>query len=331
MRISQVEDFLKFSIKNNFPVLLVGSPGIGKTSIVEKACKDMGYRLISEFLSISDPIDFKGALFAEDGEAEFLPAGTLNEIVETDEKIVFFLDDIGQGSVSTQAAAMQLVHGRKVGEKKVGKNVVFMGATNRAEDGAGVSYLIEPLKSRFRTIIEVAVTEDDWIDWAIKNGMPASLIGFIRFRPEMLNNFKATRELTNSSNPRSVAGIGDMLNKGLEDSVKLEVFKGAAGESFAIEFHSYLEMEKKMPDINTLINNPHTSKIPEEAAIKYAIYSAMSMKLNEGNFKNIVAYTKRMGPEFEIVTVQDAIKRCDKIATSNVFTDWAMENHKRLV
>lgn len=330
MKPSKIIESLRFGISNNLPVLLTGSPGVGKTSMVEQVAKDLGYEVIVECLSISDPLDFKGALFHEDGRAEFLPAGSLNRIINTDKKILYFLDDIGQGAPATQAAAMQLIQGRRVGKYEVGKNVVFIGATNGAEDMAGVAYLLEPLKGRFATILPVDVNLDDWIKWANRNEMPFELVAFIQFKPDMLNDFKPTKELKNSPTPRTVAKVGQMINFGIPKDLQYEMFSGACGESFAIEFTSFLDVYKSLPRIEDILRDPHNFEISDKLDVKFAVMAALSKVLKVENFDNACIYLKRLGEEFMISAVKNAFDRDyengkSELFSSTQFQKWAAE------
>jgi hypothetical protein len=54
------------------------------------------------------------------------------------------------------------------------------------EDRAGVSGILEPVKSRFTTIIEMEPDVDDWTNWATSNNIRPEIIAFIRIRRKLL-------------------------------------------------------------------------------------------------------------------------------------------------
>ncbi len=66
-----------------------------------------------------------------------------------------FIDDLGQATPAVQAAAMQLILARTLNGHRVSDHVVFIAATNRRTDRAGVSGILEPVKSRFATLVEL--------------------------------------------------------------------------------------------------------------------------------------------------------------------------------
>ena len=90
---------------------------------------------------------------------------------------------------------MQLILARQVNGHKISDKVIFIAATNRRQDRAGVTGILEPVKSRFATIIQLDVDADIWIEWAFENDMPAELIGFIHFRPSLLHKDETTSDI----------------------------------------------------------------------------------------------------------------------------------------
>jgi len=202
----QLYESLLFSLKHRFNLLIVGAPGIGKTEIVNQACGEAGMKMIVSHPVVSDPTDYKGLPFVVDGDrAEFLAFGDLRQLIDAKKPSVFFLDDLGQAPPSVQAAAMQLLLARKINSHQVSDHVRFIAATNRRQDKAGVQGVLEPVKSRFASILHLETDHEDWVKWALEKDLPTELIAFIRFRPELLHDFKPSNDMINSPCPRTVA------------------------------------------------------------------------------------------------------------------------------
>jgi MoxR-like ATPase len=171
MRASELNKFLLFSIANKFPVLITGKPAIGKSDIIEQSCAEAKAELIISHPVVSDPTDFKGLPFASNGEAHFLPFGDLKKLIDAKKSTVFFLDDLGQAPAAVQASVMQLLLSRRINGFQVSEHVTFIAATNRREDKAGVTGMLEPVKSRFASIVELEVDTNDWCKWALGKGI----------------------------------------------------------------------------------------------------------------------------------------------------------------
>lgn len=337
---SQLYNTVRFCIKNKLSLLIKGSPGIGKTDIVKQACKSVRAGLTISHPVVSDPTDYKGLPFPEGDHASFLPFGDLKQLIEAKKSLVFFLDDLGQAQVSVQAAAMQLLLGRRINGHKVSDKVTFIAATNRRQDKAGVQGILEPVKSRFISIVELEKDVDDWVRWALKNDMPTDLIAFIRFRPDLLNDFKPTADLINSPCPRTVAAVGTMIMDGLFEEFGevgvsdnhstgqvYEIISGAVGEAFAAEYLAFRRLYRELPDIEYIIMHPETADVPQDPATLYAICGALAKKSGENNFDNIITYAERIQPEFQVFLVRDATALNANLMKTRAFNKWAV-SHK---
>jgi hypothetical protein len=330
MKPSQLTKYLHFAMVNKLAVLIKGKPGIGKSDIVEQASELAGFELIIDHPVISDPTDFKGLPFATDGEAHFLPFKNLRKIIEADRPTVYFLDDLGQAPASVQAAVMQLLLARKIGEHKVSEQVTFVAATNRKEDKAAVSGLLEPVKSRFRGgIIELEVDTNDWLKWALGKGdMPLELIAFIRFKPDILNQFVPSKDIVNYASPRTVASVGLVQNAGLPQELEHEVFKGIAGEAFATEYRAFLKLMRELPSLDEIIMNPKSAKLPESAGQTYALCAGLANRASEVNIEPIITYTERLKPEFSVACIKDATIRHPEITQTRPYIKWSIDKQE---
>jgi hypothetical protein len=328
---SQLRKALSIAFRNRFPVLLVGQPGVGKSDIVAQTAGEEGMDLVISHPVVSDPTDYKGMPFVVGERAEFLPFGELRRIIEAVRPTVFFLDDLGQASPAVQAAAMQLLLARRVGEHRVSGLVTFAAATNRRQDRAGVQGILEPVKSRFATILHLEPDVEDWCAWAIGNGMPVELISFIRFRPDLLAAFFPTRDMANSPSPRTVASIGHLMNAGIPEDLAFEMFSGAAGSEFATEFTAFLRMSGKIPDPARILSSPADAPIPKEPSILYALCGALAVRADAQTFDAIVTYASRLEPEFSVLLVRDCGLRNRSLMETEAFDRWAREHREVIV
>lgn len=322
MKPTQVKIVLAAMLAARQPVLITGAPGVGKSDIVAQAATEAGARLILSHPVVSDPTDYKGLPGIIDGRAEFLPFGELRKAVEATEPTIFFLDDLGQSPPSVQAACMQLLLARRVNGHHISPQVTFVAATNRRTDRAGVQGLLEPVKSRFATILPLDVDLEDWVVWALGKQLPASLISFIRYRPSLLHDFTPSADLVNSPSPRTVANIGKLMQAGLPSDVQYDVFAGAAGEGFAAEFIGYLQVAASLPRIEDIIADPTKAKITNDPAVLYALSGLVSHALMPKTMAPLCAYLNRVPPEFSIITMKDAVRLTPAICETPEFLTW---------
>lgn len=320
---SQLQDILVKTIPARLPVMISGAPGIGKTDIVHAAAAASNAQCIVMHPVVSDPTDFKGMPWITNGHAEFVAFGELQKLIDASEPTVCFMDDLGQASNAVQAAAMQLVLAREINGKRISDAVTFIAATNRRSDRAGVSGILEPLKSRFCTIVELAPDLKEWITWAIVAGIAPQVIAYLRLRPHHLHDFKPTSDLVNSPSPRTWAQLAKLVALDLPKSIKLQSYAGAVGEPMAVEFASFENVWQQMVSPDVVLSNPKNAPIPSEPSALYALSTALAMRVSKDSMQRYVTYIDRLiadgKAEFAAVSMQTAITRDNSLANTGAY------------
>lgn len=316
---SQLRDFLALTIPAKEPVLIAGPPGCGKSDIVLQAALQASADFIIQHPVVSDPTDAKGLPWVVDGQATFLPFGDMHRMLTATKLTVVFLDDLGQATPAVQAAYMQLVLARRINGFEVSPHVVFIAATNRRQDRAGVSGILEPVKSRF-TIVELAPDLDDWCNWAARSGLRAEVIAFLRFRPMHLSNFVPTADLSNSPNPRNWESVARSLNLNLPPALQLPAAAGRVGHDVAVEFVAFLRVFQSMVSPDVVLTAPDTAPIPTETSAMYALSIALAQRVQPASMGRMCRYLDRLikaaKSEFSAVCMQAAIAREPQLANT---------------
>lgn len=326
MKPSTLRTKLATAFKHKIKVLIKGAPGIGKSEIIEAAAAEHDMPVILMHPAISDPTDFKGLPAITPAGAEFLPYGNLRALIQADRPTVCFMDDIGQAPHAVQAALMQLIQARRVDGVAISDHVLFVGATNDSTHMAGVQSLLEPVKSRWHTILSLDPDMDDWVLWASQNQIAPEIIAFVRFRGIIaLHNFIPSREITNTPSPRTVAAASKLYLAGMDD---LESISGATGPGWAAEFTAFVSCWKKMPDPDQCLKSPTSAPLPatSDVSTSYAIAVAISLRLNSNNVDNGITYLSRMPDEYSVLALKDAHRRDKTICQSSGFVQWAVKN-----
>ena len=338
MKPSDLKDLCSALAKAKLPLLVIGKPGIGKSDIIEQVAQEIDYDLIVSHPVIDDPVDYKGMPFTwkdkttKDQKAGFLPFADLELLVNAQRPTIHFADDLGQAAKLTQAAYMQLMLNRALNGKKVSDHVVFFSASNRKEDKAGVSGMLEPLKDRYATIVELVTDVDDWVGWAIPNKMPFELISYVRYRPEILVDWKPTSDFTRTATPRSLAFVGKMMQAGIPAHLQRRTFTGAIGKERASEFIGFLNIYKDLPDPMDVILNPRSAPLPKDAASSYALCGALSARATQTTIEPIIEYSNRLKDEFSVLLVRDSILRDRQgLCQNKGFITWVHKHQDVLI
>lgn len=328
MRPQELISLLSKTIPIKLPILIKGAPGIGKSDIVAQAADEASANLIIDHPVVADPTDAKGLPAVVEGEAVFLPFGNLKKWMNAKTLTVVLLDDFGQAPAMVQAAYMQPILAREVAGHKISPHVVFIVATNRREDKAGVTGILEPVKSRFATIVELIPNVDDWCAWALANKVPPELVAFVRFRPELFMAAGApTNDIVNRPSPRTITNLGKLFTAGLDG---LEVLAGAAGQGFAAEFIGFVKVFQSLPSIDAILISPEKAPVPEEPAALYAVATALASRISVNNAGRVIKYATRLPDEFGVLCLCDGLRREPKAAENRDFIKWATSHQDLL-
>ncbi len=324
MRAKELVATLQACITDHIPVLIKGAPGVGKSDIVTQAAAAVDADLMIVHPVVEDPTDAKGLPAIVDGHAVFLPYGNLERMMTAKRLLVVFIDDLGQAPPVVQAAYMQLLLARQINGKPISKHVAFIAATNRREDRAGVTSILEPVKSRFCSIVQLDAHVDDWCEWALDACLPPELIAFIRFRPDLLmDNQPPTNDIVNRPCPRTVANVGRLLKVGLSG---LEVLAGAVGSGFATEFVGFLKVWQSMPSIEGILANPQRAEVPNKPAALYAVTMGLVSRAERKTYEAIVKYASRMPEEFAVLLMKSLKTKSPEAVRCRAFVEWVAEH-----
>ncbi|HEY0138107.1 MAG TPA: MoxR family ATPase, partial [Nannocystis sp.] len=276
MRPSQIAAQLECNIKAGISTMLHGSPGVGKSDTVRQLAARLDWDLRDIRISQMDSVDLRGVPSIRDGRTYWNVPSFLPE--PGPKPGILFLDEINSAPQSTMAAAYQLVLDRRLGDYVVPDNWAIIAAGNRQTDRAIVNQMSTALKNRF-----VHLTYDpnieDWSSWALQADIVPEVLAFLRFRPNLLNEFDAPvgnedmkqkkrnmKDATAFATPRSWEFVSRLVKANQPKDSEFESFSGAVGEGAAVELMAFMKHHRSLPDLDALLMNPKTTEVPEEPA-----------------------------------------------------------------
>jgi len=362
MRPRDLQKLLAVAFAKRLSVLITGAPGVGKTDIVLLAALAAGCNVIISHPVVADPTDAKGLPWPEAGvefqhviirvreliaagydddqikrdveiakaqirKATFLPFGELAEAIEADTPTIWFIDDLGQALPAVQASFMQLILARRVNGHKLPDCVTFCAATNLRQHRAGVSGVLEPVKSRFHTIVSLEPNHEDSINWYTDNGYPPELIAFLHWKKDLLWDFQPTADIINSPSPRTWANASKWIGLGLPADIEMAAIQGAVGEGPGAEFAGFLRVWRELPSLDGILTDPDSQVWPgvRNPSARYATVGGLGLRANPQNFARIVKYIENKilpsdeGEVFAVLLARDAVRRNGNIAHTPAF------------
>ena len=256
------------------PVMLWGPPGVGKSQIIIQIGQQHNIPVIDIRLSQMEPSDLRGIPFKQNDKVEWAVPSMLPDETTHGMTGILFLDEINAAAPSVSAAAYQLILDRRLGNYQVPAGWAIFAAGNRQGD-RGVTYAMPaPLANRF-SHYEIDLNLDDWVAWAYKNVIDERIIGFLRFRPELLFDFDPAHNPVAFPSPRSWEFSHRALKK-FDDFPRLLLgsLQACVGQAAGIECHAFIESLDQMPDLDKIIAGEEVTS-PQEIDLQYAIAAAL--------------------------------------------------------
>ena len=267
-------EFLSAREGHHTPVMLWGPPGIGKSQIIAQVAKRHAAPMIDIRLSQMEPTDLRGIPFRIENRVEWAVPSMLPDVERHGPNGILFLDEITSAPPSVSAAAYQLILDRRLGDYEVPAGWAIFAAGNRQGD-RGVTYTMPaPLANRF-SHFEVETNIDDWVSWAYANNIDESLIGFLRFKPELLFDFDPAHNPVAFPSPRSWEFAHRTLQKfGDNSDLLLPTLQACVGPAAGLELHAFIENLDNMPDLDAIMRGEPVP-VPREVDLQYAVASAL--------------------------------------------------------
>lgn len=180
-RRSPSEMAMRSLVEARVPVMLVSSPGMGKTASVRAMAQEMGYDLITLVPSRMDPQDLsgfptKGSYEYEDEDGnrvtsavtEFAPQHWQKVIMEK-KKVVLFLDEFSNAHPSVRASLLSFIQDRQFPNGDIfPEETVLIGAMNPS-DSAADGYELDPATTNRIAFISWNPDLQSWMDGMKEN------------------------------------------------------------------------------------------------------------------------------------------------------------------
>lgn len=314
------------------PVMLWGPPGVGKSQFIAQIAEKHQVPLIDIRLSQMEPTDLRGIPFRVNDKVEWAIPAMLPDAQRHGATGILFLDEITSAAPTVSTAAYQLILDRRLGEYFIPDGWAIFAAGNRQGD-RGVTYSMPaPLANRF-THYEVEAHLEDWVTWAHQHGIDERIIGFLRFRPDLLFNFDPAHNPIAFPSPRSWEFAHRALNKFSDMPVLLrDGLQACVGPSAGIELKAFIDSMDQLPDIDGIVQGKEAA-VPTGIDLQYGVAAALvrravmardTLELNR-ILGNILRYARRFPQrEMGVMLVTDLHRSVGKpLFSVPEFTEWA--------
>lgn len=322
--VTEAHELVTTIMKSGLVPYVKGSPGMGKSYMIQAVADQYNLKLIDLRLAQCDPTDLMGFphINTEGTKAGYVPMATFPiegdplpinpDTKEAYAGWLLFCDEMNAADRSTQKAAYKLILDKMVGVFHLHDKVAIVCAGNLDTDQALVEEISTALQSR---LIHITVQTDteSWLDWAIDNNIDSRICSFIRFKPALLNNFdpdKAGSEDTYAC--ERTWAFADKLLANVVDiraAQVLPLFAGTLGEGVAREFLAFLRVYKDLPTIAEIIAAPSTIPVPTEPSVQFALTGSIAQNAEDNNIEKLMEYLDRLPVEFQVICLREMGRR----------------------
>lgn len=309
----------------DIPLYLHSGPGIGKSDIMRQLAAEDKSGFIDIRVGTMLPEDLTGIPVPdlEKRVAVWLRATFWPELKRDGARGIIAFDELSDANRNLQSCIYRVILDRQIGDYKLPEGWWPMAAGNRREDRAAAQSVSTALANRFAHV-HVRADATVWVDWANLNGIDPMLIGFMKWRPNLIHTMEGA-DLLAFPSPRSWAKASKVFDQ--PEGLRMRLVASIVGEGAAIEVETYFSA-LELPDFDEIIKDPMHTMIPEEPASRYALSSLLARNLTSDNFPQVYKYIMRdnFGADFGTVVVLDATKRDANLCDTKTFVDWARKN-----
>jgi hypothetical protein len=260
--------------------MLWGSPGIGKSDIIQQIGDEEDRLVIDLRLLLMEPTDLRGIPYYNKDKNCMDWAPPVDLPSDPKSNAILFLDEMNAAPPAVQAAAYQLILNRRIGNYVLPEGVSIVAAGNRETD-RGVTYRMpSPLANRM-IHIEMSVHFEDWLSWATKNEIHPDVVGYLSFAKQDLYDFDPNSSSRGFATPRSWSFVSEVIDDTLDSTQMTDLIAGAVGEGLAVKFQAHRKIASKLPMPEDILNGKVKKLNTKEISAMYTLITSMCYELKD--------------------------------------------------
>ncbi len=315
MNVTTAIEEVKKAAQAKLPVLLLGPPGCGKTSIPSAVAEDMDLPLWEVRPAEFEPVDFRGIPTVEKNRTTWNPPD-----IWPDVDCVLNIDELTQAPMELTSPLLKLFLGRQVGNYKLPDGVILMATGNNVSDRAGCSRLSTALRERC-IIINIEPDFSEWTRWySSQSFRNDSVEAFLKVNPSEFHKWDSKLDF-NQPTPRN----WERLSRIMPFEPAEETIAGIIGPPTAKSFHAFCRTQVRMPSVAGVLKGTEGQPLSPALAARFmdacAEFAATDYTENASvNMKDLAALVETYAGTYQVQFLKAVAKKNVKILNNGAMT-----------
>jgi hypothetical protein len=313
--------------------MLVGEPGIGKSSIKSTLSKLLPSYHVSytdcgalDLGDVAMPIPNK-----DTGQTHYYPSARFgfqngeglpdSEGNPTHKPVIIILDEFTKAPSAVQNMLHPLLEETpRLGDTFLPTDTIVVLTGNLGTDGLG-----DVLKAHTRdriTVLQVRKpTADEWLAWAMGNKVHPAILGFVNQFPQVMDSYLDLSAKDNNPyiynpkhaqnsfvTPRSLVRASKILHgdSNINDAT-INALTGTIGATATADLQAFITFHNQLPSKKAILDNPTTAKVPDKAGATAVLVFAMVSWVEKDTLDALVTYVQRLPDEMQVIFMKSAI------------------------
>ena len=327
--------------------IIQSEPGCGKTSLLSMLEDSMGdkYDYIYVDCPVKDMQDIAMTIPNHESRTLETYVGSLFKLDSPKPKVIL-LDEFMKAPKLLQVIFTRLMLERFIGDTPLPQGSIVFGTSNNQSDGVGDTMLAHASNRVCLLQMEKPKVED-WLVWASENAISPLIRAWVHMFPRALNSylddnqkdnpyiFQPSKPQLSFVTPRSLAKASVIVENRdiLGETPTMSALSGTIGYSASADMSAFLSLEKSLPNINEILQQPENVKVPDEISAQLMLmFQALDKLKTQDQLTNFMKYIKRIKSSeiqaiFFTMLVRNAETRTLGRGNAEI-AKWATENYE---
>jgi hypothetical protein len=327
--------------------IIQSEPGCGKTSLLSMLEDSMGdkYDYIYVDCPVKDMQDIAMTIPNHESRTLETYVGSLFKLDSPKPKVIL-LDEFMKAPKLLQVIFTRLMLERYIGDTPLPQGSIVFGTSNNQSDGVGDTMLAHA-SNRVCLLQMQKPKVEDWLVWASENAISPLIRAWVHMFPRALNSylddnqkdnpyiFQPSKPQLSFVTPRSLAKASVIVENRdiLGETPTMSALSGTIGYSASADMSAFLSLEKTLPNINEILQQPENVKVPDEISAQLMImFQALDKLKTQDQLTNFMKFIKRIKSSeiqaiFFTMLVRNAETRTLGRGNAEI-AKWATENYE---